>query len=172
METLYLSPKELTPYINNPKLHEEEQIEKIIKSIELTGFDQPIVVNKENNKLVIVKGHGRLEASLRLKLDKVPVVVLEVSKEVADKARLIDNKSAEGEYDIEKLLSELGKFREDLEDTGYDELEYTKLLKTLEDELDMDDEPDNGSGNRNREIDVDSYEFDHTCPKCNFQFND
>ena len=64
-------PATLTPYSNNAKTHPTEQIDKIAASIASFGFDQPIVVDTDG---VIIKGHGRREASLRLGLDQVPVL--------------------------------------------------------------------------------------------------
>lgn len=55
------------PYENNVKIHDEEQVEKIAQSIKQFGFDQPIVVDKDG---VIIKGHGRTEASRFLGLKK------------------------------------------------------------------------------------------------------
>ena len=129
-EIEHLPIEELKPYRLNAKLHPQEQIKKIIRSIELTGFDQPIVVNKKDYS--IVKGHGRLEAAIQMGMVTVPVIVLDVSQDVADKARLLDNKSAEGEYDIEKLLKELTRFQDDIDATGYGRDELDRLLMELE----------------------------------------
>lgn len=125
--------EELKPYRLNAKLHPQEQIKKIIRSIELTGFDQPIVVNKKDHS--IIKGHGRLEAAIQMGMITVPVIVLDVSQDVADKARLLDNKSAEGDYDIEKLLKELTRFQDDIYDTGYGRDELDQLLAQLESQI-------------------------------------
>ena len=65
-------PDGLTSYARNPKTHPDDQIAKIAASIASFGFDQPIVVDAEG---VIIKGHGRREASLLLGLTRVPVVV-------------------------------------------------------------------------------------------------
>lgn len=129
-EIEHLPIEELKPYRLNAKLHPQEQIKKIIRSMELTGFDQPIVVNKKDYS--IIKGHGRLEAAIQMGMVTVPVIVLDVSQDVADKARLLDNKSAEGEYDIEKLLKELTRFQDDIDATGYGREELDKLLMELE----------------------------------------
>ena len=137
MDIQNLSLKELKPYPLNAKKHPPEQIEKLVRSINLTGFDQPIVVNKEDDEYVIVKGHGRYLASLEMNLKEVPCMVLEVPKIVADQARLMDNKSAESDYDIELLIKELSKFNsEEIIETGYDETELNKLILELEETID------------------------------------
>lgn len=195
-EIEHLAIEELKPYRLNAKLHPQEQIKKIIRSIELTGFDQPIVVNKKDYS--IVKGHGRLEAAIQMGMVTVPVIVLDVSQDVADKARLLDNKSAEGEYDIEKLLKELTRFQDDIDATGYGREELDKLLMELESqtvgievvenennsdtfrsesEYNRDAEPEDREPKEQKEgvtkeINVDSFSFNHQCPKCGFQYND
>ena len=61
---------ELIPYENNPKIHTDDQIERIARSIELThGLRQPIVIDANN---VIVAGHGRYLAARLLKMKTVP----------------------------------------------------------------------------------------------------
>lgn len=167
MDIQQISPKKLKPYVLNAKLHPPEQIAKIIRSINLSGFDQPIVVNEEDGQLVVVKGHGRLLAALEMGLKEVPVVVLHLPKLVADQARLIDNKSQESGYDLEILLKELNKFGADeLLDTGYDSQELERLLQNLEQSTEkiFDNE-----GNT-KEIDVEDFELEHKCPKCGFEF--
>ena len=49
---------ELIPYVNNPKTHPREQIDKIASSIQEFGFIQPLVIDSENR---IIIGHGRLD---------------------------------------------------------------------------------------------------------------
>jgi ParB-like chromosome segregation protein Spo0J len=180
MDIQNISLKELKPYVLNAKKHPPEQIEKLVRSINLTGFTQPIVVNKEGNELVIIAGHGRYLASLQMNLKTVPCMVLELPKIVADQARLMDNKSAESDYDIELLIKELSKFNsEEIIETGYDETELNKLILELEETLDeFNDENveiksfDKEKEGSTKEINPDEYEFKHTCPKCGFQYND
>jgi len=53
-EITLMDKAELIPYSNNPKEHPQEQIEKIASSIKNYGWDQPIVVDEDNE---IIKGH-------------------------------------------------------------------------------------------------------------------
>jgi ParB-like chromosome segregation protein Spo0J len=180
MDIQDIDPKKLKPYSLNAKKHPPEQIEKIIRSINLSGFDQPIVVNKEGKDLVLIKGHGRLLASLQMGLKEVPTVVLELPKLVADQARLMDNKSAESDYDVEVLVKELSKFNtEQIIDTGFSADDLQGMIMQLENSIDFgsiddseDDRNDEENNGSTKEIDVDSFEFEHTCPKCGFQYND
>ena len=57
LKIIYLSPDELTPYENNTRRHNPQDIEGIKKSILAVGFDDPIGIWGEKN--IIVEGHGR-----------------------------------------------------------------------------------------------------------------
>ena len=128
-------PGSLTPYSNNAKTHPIEQIDKIAASIASFGFDQPIVVDADG---VIIKGHGRREASLRLGLDKVPVLVRDdLSVTEIKAARIADNKTAESPFDEEALRLEFEALMEhdfDLSLTGFDLEEIDDLLAAVEPE--------------------------------------
>lgn len=50
----------LKPYENNAKIHTEEQLEKLSKSIEEFGFISPVLIDKDFN---IIAGHGRVEVA-------------------------------------------------------------------------------------------------------------
>ena len=90
---------DLKPYENNPKIHTDRQIEQIAKSIELTkGLRQPIVIDKNG---VIICGHGRYLAALKLGYDTVPCeLVDDLTDDEIRAYRLIDNRISEGEYDL------------------------------------------------------------------------
>lgn len=97
--------KDLKPYEKNNKKHPPEQIEKIANSIKEFGFNVPILVDKNN---LIIAGHGRLEASKKLNLLEVPCIRLEnLSQDQIRAYRIMDNKSAESEWDMDFLKDEL-----------------------------------------------------------------
>ena len=52
----------LIPYINNAKIHTEEQVTKIASCIREFGFLSPALIDKDNN---IIAGHGRVMAAKR-----------------------------------------------------------------------------------------------------------
>lgn len=110
---------DLKPYKNNPKIHTEQQIEQIAKSIELTkGLRQPIVIDKNN---VIVCGHGRYLAALKLGYETVPCELLDDLTEDEIRAyRLIDNRISEGEYNLSLELEELSNIELDISEFGFD----------------------------------------------------
>jgi hypothetical protein len=102
---------DLIMYENNPKIHTDEQIDKIAKSIELTkGLRQPIVIDKNN---VIVVGHGRVQAAMQLGLETVPCELADdLTEEEIRAYRLIDNELAKGESDLDLLEQELASFND------------------------------------------------------------
>ena len=62
------------PYKRNPRRN-DDAVEKVAASIKEFGFKQPIVVDKDS---VIIVGHTRLLAALRLGVKEVPVLSLQV----------------------------------------------------------------------------------------------
>lgn len=97
--------EKLIPYENNVKIHDEKQVKKIAESIKRFGWDQPIVVDKDG---VIIKGHGRRLAALKLGLKTVPVLVRsDLTPDEVNAARVADNRVAMGDIDTELLQKEL-----------------------------------------------------------------
>lgn len=66
-----IDPKELKQHPKNRNKHSKEQIDRLIKIIEYQGWRYPIKVS--NRSGFITSGHGRLMASLKMKLSEVPV---------------------------------------------------------------------------------------------------
>ena len=122
------------PYETNAKMHDDKQVEKIAKSIAEFGCDQPIVIDKEG---VIIKGHGRRLAAIRLGLTKVPVWIRDdLTEEQARASRLADNRVAIGDLDSDLLQQELATLEFDLEGI-FDKKELDFMIADLGD-LDMD----------------------------------
>lgn len=132
---------DLTPYVNNPKEHPTEQVKKIASSIRNFGWDQPIVVDADNE---IIKGHGRYEAAKHLGLTHVPVIVHEdISKEDARASRIADNRVSESEWQDDALLSEVTAIETTgytVEDLGFEADELDDLMDDTgwDDDLGMD----------------------------------
>lgn len=105
MQITWQDPAALIPYENNTKTHPPEQVKRIAESIKQFGWQQPIVVDRDN---VVIIGHGRLLAAKELLLDKVPVVCADaLTEEQAQALRLADNKTNESPWDFGKLEEEL-----------------------------------------------------------------
>lgn len=106
LEIEKISIEDIHEYENNAKLHPQEQIEQIKKSIELFGFNDPIAVDENN---MIIEGHGRFEACKQLGMEEVPVIkLLHLSEEEKKSYILVHNKiTMNTKFDIDLLNGEL-----------------------------------------------------------------
>lgn len=110
------------PYEKNPRIIPEEAVERVAASIREFGFQQPIVVDKDG---VIIVGHTRFKAAEKLGLEKVPVVVADLSPEKARAYRLADNKTNEAtSWDDDLLFSELTDIEADIADLDFSMLDF------------------------------------------------
>ena len=147
MQTLNIN--EITPYENNPRIN-DNAVDKVAASINEFGFNSPIVIDKNN---VIINGHTRYKAAIKLGLTEVPVIKVENLSDKQIKAyRIADNKTSEySEWDFDKLIEEIKELSEanyDLEMTGFDEVECLKMIEDLsefddilpEDDIDVEEE--------------------------------
>lgn len=108
----------IKPYEKNAKKHDKKQVQAVANSIKEFGFNQEIVVDKNN---VIIVGHGRYEAAKLLGLKDVPVKVVDLTEEQAKAYRLADNKLNESEWDMKLAVDELKELSEDMQGlTGFD----------------------------------------------------
>ena len=115
----------LKPYENNPRIN-DNAIESVANSIKEFGFKVPIVIDK--NK-IIVAGHTRYKASLKLGLEEVPCIVADDLSDQQIKAfRLADNKVSElAEWDFSKLEQELSEIEMDMSLFSFEELEIEPI---------------------------------------------
>jgi ParB family chromosome partitioning protein len=99
---------EIKPYENNVKQHPVRQLESIVESIRHFGFQQPIVIDKNN---VIVAGHARYEAATTLGLHEAPCTIAnDLTEEQINAYRILDNEiAAQGYTDENKLKIEMAK---------------------------------------------------------------
>ena len=103
MEIQEINIDEIKPYKNNPREISNEAVEKVVKSIQVFGYNQPIVVDNDN---VIVVGHTRWKALKQLGKTKAYIVKREFSKNDAMAYRIMDNRSGEESKWENKLLAE------------------------------------------------------------------
>ena len=129
---------ELKEYENNPR-NNEAAINAVAKSIEEFGFKVPIVITKDD---VIIAGHTRLKASLKLGIASVPCIVADDLTEGQIKAfRLADNKTAElATWDFSKLESELASIEMDMSQFGFEDLESDVPDNATDDDFDPSEE--------------------------------
>ena len=120
----------LLPYAKNSRTHSDEQVAQIAASIKEFGFNNPILIDKENT---IIAGHGRLLAARRMGMTEVPCIKLGHLTETQRKAYVIaDNRLAlNADWDTEMLTIELNDLLEDnfaLDILGFDADELKALL--------------------------------------------
>src|SRR5699024_2440755 len=117
-----ISLSELKEYDNNPRLINDEAVDRVAASIKEFGFKVPIIVDENN---VIVAGHTRKLAAQSIGMDEIPVIIADDLTEEQIKAfRLADNKVAEfSEWDFDLLSDELDELDMDMDDFGFDEIE-------------------------------------------------
>lgn len=134
----YLPITELTPYSKNARSHSKEDINEIATSIKKYGMNDPIGIWGEKN--IIVEGHGRMLACLKLGIDKVPVIRLDhLSDEERREYAILHNKTAElSAWDFEILKEEYAvlDFSDFNIDWGFTETEDAEVV-----EDDYDKEP-------------------------------
>lgn len=134
----------LIPYANNARKHDENQIKQIASSIKEFGFNNPVLIDKDNG---IIAGHGRVLAAQRLGWTEVPTISLEHLTETQKKAFILaDNRIAmNSTWDNELLAIELEALNGeiDLTDLGFEPGEINKLLngEEIEGLTDVDDTP-------------------------------
>ncbi len=88
----------------NSRVHTDKQVQQIARSIEAFGFNVPVLVDRN---LVIIAGHGRVEAAEVAGLKEVPTIQLEHLTELQARAFAIaDNRLTENSVWNEQLLAE------------------------------------------------------------------
>jgi DNA modification methylase len=135
------SVDKLIPYAKNARTHSDEQVAQIAGSIKEFGFNNPVLVDKENS---VIAGHGRLMAARKLGMDKVPVVELEHLTESQRKAYVLaDNRIAlNSGWDTSMLSLELQDLKDDIDLSllGFDPDELDALLNPIEETEGLTDE--------------------------------
>lgn len=131
----YLKKEELKPYANNAKIHTDDQIDQIKRSIEEFGFNDPIAIWGDNE---IVEGHGRLLAVMEMpEITEVPVIRLDdLSDEQRRAYMLVHNKlTMNTDFDIDMLNVELDSIVDiDMSEFGF-EIEDEEPAEIIEDEV-------------------------------------
>jgi ParB-like chromosome segregation protein Spo0J len=97
----------IKPYANNPRVN-DHAVDAVAASIREFGFRQPIVVDEQG---VIIVGHTRYKAALKLGLKKIPVhVATDLTPAQIQAYRIADNKTGElADWDHDRLVQELAE---------------------------------------------------------------
>src|SRR5438309_6277653 len=82
---------QIRPYHRNARKN-DATVEKLVELIPKVGFNVPLVLDRQN---VIVKGHTRWKAAIRLGLEQLPCVYTDADPESIKLDRLADNRVQE-----------------------------------------------------------------------------
>jgi hypothetical protein len=135
----------LIPYARNAKKHDVAQVSKIAGSIREFGFNNPVLIDKDNG---IIAGHGRVMAAQKLELKEVPCIRLGHLTDTQRRAYILaDNRLAEvgGGWDEELLKLEIkdidwGELKEiSVDDFNFGEIDFEEEKE--EPKSDADAEP-------------------------------
>ena len=100
----------IKPYHRNAR-NNEETVKKLVELIPRVGFNVPLLLDRNN---VIVKGHTRWTAAIRLGMPEVPCVYSDADEETHKLDRIADNKVSEfTTWNMEMLMSELTSINTD-----------------------------------------------------------
>ena len=163
IEVKQISITDLIPYVNNARVHSDEQVSQIAASIKEFGFNNPILTDGDNG---VIAGHGRLMAAKKLNLDTAPVIELSHLSETQKKAYILaDNKLAENAtWDDELVQVELEALS--AEDFDFGLIGF---------DLDMPGEDIGGTVLGEAPDDFQEYdediETDYKCPKCGYSWS-
>lgn len=131
---------DLREYENNPR-YNDGAVDAVAASIKEFGFKVPIVIDSEG---VIIAGHTRRKAAIKLGLKTVPCIVADdLTPEQIKAFRLADNKTGElAGWDFEKLEAELGELSEiNMEAFGFVLNEDVDISEFFEDAEPKEKEP-------------------------------
>lgn len=122
----------IKPYENNAKIHTEEQVAQIIRSIQEFGMNDPIAIWSEDN--IIIEGHGRLMACKELGMKEVPVIRLDDLTDEQRKAyTLVHNQTTMNTgFDLDILNAELESLDIDMSEFGFEDI--------TEDDIDIEED--------------------------------
>ena len=115
IETWALS--KIKPYKNNPRKN-DDAVDGVAASLREFGWRQPIVVD---GKGVIIAGHTRYKAAVKLGMTEAPCVVADdLTPEQVKAYRLADNKTGEmAGWDFPMLEEELAGIEFDMAEFGF-----------------------------------------------------
>lgn len=131
----------IKPYPNNPRQN-DCGVDAVADSLKEFGWRQPIVVDEDG---VVVVGHTRLKAALKLGMTEVPVhVAFGLTPSQLQAYRIADNQTATlSAWDDDKLTAELMDLQKqgfDLDLTGFGSEQLNELMNVPTDGLTDPDE--------------------------------
>jgi len=148
----------------NVRQHDEKNLAAIKSSLKRFGQQKPIVVDPKG---IVIAGNGTLTAARALGWDRIRIVRTQLEGSEATAYAIADNRTAElATWDDDALMQQLSAL--DLEDSalveaaGFSAAELEGMVDKL-----LHDEDESST----KEIDVDSFDLTHQCPRCGFEFD-
>lgn len=117
---------EIKPYVRNPRKN-DKTVELLVKIIPKVGFNVPLVIDKDG---IIVKGHARFNAAIKLGMQELPCIVTHADEEAIKADRITDNKISEfSEWVNEELMHEIDMldFDFDLTELGLPKISFDDI---------------------------------------------
>jgi ParB family transcriptional regulator, chromosome partitioning protein len=134
IETKMIRDNSLQPRTN----YDDEKLNELKASIKEKGVLQPVLVRKKGGQYEVIAGQRRLKAAQALNLEKVPVIVKDVTDQEAFIIALVENIQREELNPIEeaeayrKLMEEFGYTQEKIaQSVGKDRSTVSNLLRVL-----------------------------------------
>ena len=102
-EIIYVQSGQIKPNPFQPREDfDQTSIEELAQSIKEKGVIQPLLVRRKGDSYELIAGERRLRASISLGLNKIPIIVREVSDQDSLELALIENIQREGLNPIEE----------------------------------------------------------------------
>ena len=139
----------IKPYIRNPRRN-DKTVDLLVQIIPKVGFNVPLVIDQNG---VIVKGHSRFRAAIKLGMTELPCVITDADEETIKLDRIADNKISEfSEWVTDDLMHELDMLNIDfdLSTLGFDMPKFEEIPAFEDFDLGMDDAGD-GDGEVSQE---------------------
>lgn len=130
LQVVYRETNSLVTYDDNVMIHDDDQVQQLVASINEFGWTNPVLIDEES---VVIAGHGRLMAASQIGIERVPTITLAGLTDAQKRAyRIADNKlPLNAKWDEELLKIELERLSVedfDISLTGFSDKYIEELL--------------------------------------------
>lgn len=145
MEIEVVDLSKVVPSDYNPRVVLQEgdfEFEALKGSLSRHGMVVPLIINRRTGRLV--SGHQRLNALREIGKSSAEAVIIDIPED-KEKALCIAMNKVDGEWDYVKLadiINELQEAGEDMDITGFDEVEIDEILAELKEATDEENKSD------------------------------
>jgi hypothetical protein len=151
--------EQIIPNEKNRNKHSNEQIERLAKIIEFQGFRTPVIISNQSG--LLVSGHGRLLAAKKIGLKELPVTYQDFDSTDQEYAAMVSENSIASwaELDLSGINADLGELGPDFD------IDLLGLKNFHIEPAELQ--------NKSTELNESDFQnFQHRCPKCDFEWND